>query len=143
MIATAVSAGNDCFFCMDSHAAHATALIERDGDVDSIALLDTIKLGSSDGFDPKMQALLHDRADRATRPSGADGAQTRTLPAPPAPLTRTSSWPCSSPRPSRCTTGSSTASGRAHPPTSMCTAQRAGEIADRLQRPRRLRSLSR
>ena len=29
MLATAVSAGNDCFFCMDSHGAFATALLER------------------------------------------------------------------------------------------------------------------
>ncbi len=58
MIATAVSAGNDCFFCMDSHAAHATALLERDGNTQAIELLDTLKDGSSEGFDPKMQALL-------------------------------------------------------------------------------------
>ena len=32
MIATAVSAGNDCFYCMDSHAAFATELLARDGD---------------------------------------------------------------------------------------------------------------
>jgi uncharacterized peroxidase-related enzyme len=59
MLATAVSAANDCFFCMDSHAAHATALLERDGTADEIAKLDTLKVGESDGFDPKMQALLH------------------------------------------------------------------------------------
>src|SRR4051794_23964213 len=59
MLATAVSAANDCFFCMDSHAAHATALLERDGATDEIARLDTLKLGRSDGFDPKMEALLH------------------------------------------------------------------------------------
>lgn len=58
MIATAVSAGNDCFFCMDSHAAHATALLERDGNEHAIPLLETLKIGSSDGFEPKMQALL-------------------------------------------------------------------------------------
>jgi uncharacterized peroxidase-related enzyme len=59
MIATAVSAGNDCFFCMDSHAAHATALLERTGGDDQVPLLDTIKIGESDGLGPKMQALLH------------------------------------------------------------------------------------
>lgn len=59
MIATAVSAANDCFFCMDSHAAHATAVMEREGGLEQVALLDGLKLGSSDGFDPKMQALLH------------------------------------------------------------------------------------
>jgi uncharacterized peroxidase-related enzyme len=59
MLATAVSAANDCFFCMDSHAAFATALLERTGGTERIALLDTIKEGSSEGFEPKMQALLH------------------------------------------------------------------------------------
>jgi uncharacterized peroxidase-related enzyme len=59
MLATAVSAANDCFFCMDSHAAHAHALLERSGETELAPLLDTVKLGSSDGFDPKMQALLH------------------------------------------------------------------------------------
>ena len=59
MLATATSAGNDCFFCMDSHGAFATALLERDGLADRVGLIDVIKQGKSDGFDPKMQALLH------------------------------------------------------------------------------------
>ena len=59
MIATAVSAGNDCFYCMDSHGAFATALLEANGATERIGLIDTIKLGSSDGLDPKMSALLH------------------------------------------------------------------------------------
>ena len=59
MLATAVSAGNDCFFCMDSHAAHATALLERDGDAHLAPLLDELKTGSLEPFDPKMRALLH------------------------------------------------------------------------------------
>jgi AhpD family alkylhydroperoxidase len=59
MLATAVSAANDCFFCMDSHAAHAYALLEHSGETELAPLLDAVKLGSSDGFDPKMQALLH------------------------------------------------------------------------------------
>ena len=59
MLATAVSAANDCFYCMDSHWAFATALLENDGATDRIGVIDTIKLGSSDGLDPKMQALLH------------------------------------------------------------------------------------
>lgn len=59
MIATAVSAANDCFFCMDSHAAHATAVMQREGGLERAPLLENLKLGSSDGFDPKMQALLH------------------------------------------------------------------------------------
>ena len=59
MLATAVSAANDCFYCMDSHGAFATALLERSGSTELVPLVDTIKLGLSDGLDAKMQALLH------------------------------------------------------------------------------------
>ena len=59
MLATAVSAANDCFYCMDSHGAFASALLERDEASEFLPLVDQIKLGSSNGFDPKMQALLH------------------------------------------------------------------------------------
>lgn len=59
MLATAVSAANDCFYCMDSHGAFASALIERTGETELLPLVDTIKLGSSDGLDDKMCALLH------------------------------------------------------------------------------------
>ncbi len=59
MIAEAVSAANDCFFCMDSHGAHANALLERSGETELAPLLDTIKMGSSEGLDAKMRALLH------------------------------------------------------------------------------------
>jgi uncharacterized peroxidase-related enzyme len=59
MLATATSAANDCFYCMDSHGAFATALLEQDGATERVPLIDAIKVGSSDGFDDKMQALLH------------------------------------------------------------------------------------
>jgi len=59
MLATATSAGNDCFFCMDSHGAFATALLEERGATELVPLIDTVKVGSSEGFEPKMQALLH------------------------------------------------------------------------------------
>ncbi len=59
MLATATSAGNDCFYCMDSHGAFATALLERSGSDDLVPVIDVIKLGSSEGLDAKMQALLH------------------------------------------------------------------------------------
>lgn len=58
MLATAVSAANDCFFCMDSHGAFAGALLEQSGSTDRLPLVDAIKVGSSDGFDDKMTALL-------------------------------------------------------------------------------------
>ncbi len=59
MLATAVSAANDCFYCMDSHGAFATAVLERVGATDGVPLVDVLKEGSSDGFDAKMRALLH------------------------------------------------------------------------------------
>jgi uncharacterized peroxidase-related enzyme len=59
MLATAVSAANDCFYCMDSHGAFATALLERSDATELVPLVDTIKLGSSDGLDDKMRALIH------------------------------------------------------------------------------------
>jgi uncharacterized peroxidase-related enzyme len=59
MLATAVSAANDCFYCMDSHGAFASAVLERSGAPELVPLIDGIKLGSSDGLDAKMQALLH------------------------------------------------------------------------------------
>ena len=59
MLATAVSAANDCFYCMDSHGAFATALLEVTGASHLVPTVDTIKSGSSDGLEPKMQALLH------------------------------------------------------------------------------------
>jgi uncharacterized peroxidase-related enzyme len=59
VLATAVSAANDCFYCMDSHGAFASALLERSGETERLPLIDGIKLGTSDGFDDKMRALLH------------------------------------------------------------------------------------
>jgi uncharacterized peroxidase-related enzyme len=58
MIATAVSAANDCFYCMDSHGAFATALLERNGATERVPMIDVLKQKSSDGFDAKMSALL-------------------------------------------------------------------------------------
>jgi uncharacterized peroxidase-related enzyme len=81
MLATAVSASNDCFFCMDSHAAHAGAVLAREGDADGAPLIEALKHGSSDGFDPKMQALLQisRTVGRQARDlSGADVAAART-----------------------------------------------------------------
>jgi uncharacterized peroxidase-related enzyme len=58
LIATAVSAGNDCFYCMDSHGAFASELLSRDGTSGVAALVDGIKLGASEGVSPKLAALL-------------------------------------------------------------------------------------
>lgn len=59
MLATAVSAANDCFFCMDSHGAFARALMDREGATALEPAIDVIKAGSSDGLSEKMGALLH------------------------------------------------------------------------------------
>jgi uncharacterized peroxidase-related enzyme len=60
MLATAVSAANDCYFCMDSHAAHASAVMELTGETNLRPLLDELTRGTADtGFDPKMRALLN------------------------------------------------------------------------------------
>src|SRR3954447_1711035 len=77
MIATAVSAENDCFFCMDSHGAFATALLEKDGEARQVPLLDVIKTGSSDGLDNKMCALLHIARTLATIPRGLTADDTQ------------------------------------------------------------------
>lgn len=58
MLAAAVSAGNDCFFCMDSHGAFADALLERNGATELKPLIDELKNGSAEGLDGKMRALL-------------------------------------------------------------------------------------
>ena len=70
MIATGVSAENDCFFCMDSHGAFATALMERDGVTGLVPLIDVVKTGSSEGLDDKMCALLHIARTLAATPRG-------------------------------------------------------------------------
>jgi uncharacterized peroxidase-related enzyme len=58
LLATAVSAANDCFYCMDSHGAFASELLRR-GSADVVdALVDGIKSGGSDGVNAKMAALL-------------------------------------------------------------------------------------
>jgi uncharacterized peroxidase-related enzyme len=65
LIATAVSAGNDCFYCMDSHGAFASELLQRANAAGTPvtstieALVDGIKSGGSDGVDAKIAALLH------------------------------------------------------------------------------------
>lgn len=59
MIAAAVSAGNACFFCMDSHGAFATALLEGAGRATEIPVIDRIMVGDRSDLDGKMQALIH------------------------------------------------------------------------------------
>jgi len=64
MLATALSASNDCFFCMDSHAEHGAAVLAREGGAapaghaEHSPRFEAIKLGSTEGLEPKLQALM-------------------------------------------------------------------------------------
>jgi uncharacterized peroxidase-related enzyme len=58
LLATAVSAGNDCFYCMDSHGAFASELLIREGAGDIAQLVDGIKSGGSEGLSDKLAALV-------------------------------------------------------------------------------------
>jgi uncharacterized peroxidase-related enzyme len=58
LIATAVSAGNACFYCMDSHGAFASELLTREGASGVSELIDGIKSGGSEGLSPKLAVLV-------------------------------------------------------------------------------------
>jgi uncharacterized peroxidase-related enzyme len=77
MLATAVSAANDCFFCMDSHAEHASALMELGGTRELAPLLEDLKVGATGAFDPKMRALLDIARTVADAPRALTAAQVR------------------------------------------------------------------
>ena len=68
MLATAVSAENDCFYCIDSHGAFATALLEQGGAAHDVPLIDMIKDGATDGLTNRMRALVHIARIVARRP---------------------------------------------------------------------------
>lgn len=59
MLATAVSAANDCFYCMDSHGAFAGELLKQSGATNVGPLIDAIKCGATDDVSAKMGTLLH------------------------------------------------------------------------------------
>ena len=58
LLALAVSAGNDCFFCMDSHGAFARELLGRAGVVDAGTLVDDLKRGVTAQLSAKLRALV-------------------------------------------------------------------------------------
>jgi uncharacterized peroxidase-related enzyme len=58
VVATAVSAANDCFYCMDSHGAFASELLRREGATAIESIVDGVKSGASTGLSPKMAALV-------------------------------------------------------------------------------------
>lgn len=69
LIATAVSAKNDCFFCMDSHAAFATELLTRERVSDPTALVQAARSGA-EGLDARMTALAAIARQVAVDPRG-------------------------------------------------------------------------
>ncbi len=77
MLATATSAGNDCFYCMDSHGAYATELLARSGQEDPLSVVSSIKGGLSDGVSPKMSALLYITRTVARDPFDLTAADTQ------------------------------------------------------------------
>jgi uncharacterized peroxidase-related enzyme len=58
LIATAVSAGNECFYCMDSHGAFALALMGREVSSPGRALVERVKAGDLSGLSPKVRVLV-------------------------------------------------------------------------------------
>jgi uncharacterized peroxidase-related enzyme len=58
LLATAASATNDCFFCMDSHGAFACELLAREGKHDGVALVESVHDGTDQGLSPKLAALV-------------------------------------------------------------------------------------
>jgi uncharacterized peroxidase-related enzyme len=59
LLATAVSAANDCFYCMDSHGAFAGELLHRTRGTRPDLVIDTVKAGGVAGLDAKLTALMH------------------------------------------------------------------------------------
>jgi uncharacterized peroxidase-related enzyme len=60
LIATAVSAGNDCFYCMDTHGAFASALLQDQGTPTGVAdaLTESLKNGRDDQLSEKLRRLI-------------------------------------------------------------------------------------
>jgi uncharacterized peroxidase-related enzyme len=58
LLATAVSAANECFYCMDSHGAFASELLQRAGDA-RVSAVDGVKAGGTLGLEAKMATLMH------------------------------------------------------------------------------------
>jgi uncharacterized peroxidase-related enzyme len=57
ILATAVSAANDCFYCMDSHGAFAGELLLRATGDRHDAVIDAVKAGGNVGLTAKVAAL--------------------------------------------------------------------------------------
>jgi uncharacterized peroxidase-related enzyme len=59
LLATAVSAANDCFYCMDSHGAFAGELLARATGERPDTLIDSVKAGGAAGLDARLSALMY------------------------------------------------------------------------------------
>jgi uncharacterized peroxidase-related enzyme len=57
LLATAASASNECFYCMDTHGAFASELLRRDGVSEVEPLVEAIKEGRFEQLTPKMARL--------------------------------------------------------------------------------------
>jgi uncharacterized peroxidase-related enzyme len=58
LIATAVSAANECFYCMDCHGAFALELMPKASAPSAKALVEGLKAGDVSGLSSKMRALV-------------------------------------------------------------------------------------
>ncbi len=81
LLATAVSAANDCFYCMDTHGAFASELLDRSGAADIVSIVDAVKCGGAHQLSDKMVALLKisrtvQREPRGLRESDIANAKT-------------------------------------------------------------------
>ncbi|MGO8799429.1 MAG: carboxymuconolactone decarboxylase family protein [Roseiarcus sp.] len=74
LLATATSARNDCFYCMDTHGAFAAELLRRDQAPAVEALIDAVKSGALGGLDPKLSALAAIARRVAQEPRALDRA---------------------------------------------------------------------
>jgi uncharacterized peroxidase-related enzyme len=70
LLATAVSAANGCFYCMDSHGAFAAELLFRSAGHRLDDVIDAVKAGGEAGLDGKMSALV--RVARAVQGQARD-----------------------------------------------------------------------
>ncbi|HVU75359.1 MAG TPA: carboxymuconolactone decarboxylase family protein [Candidatus Paceibacterota bacterium] len=59
LIATAVSAGNECVYCADTHGAFALELLKRGRSFNAQEIVSGTKLHDFSPFSAKMRALIH------------------------------------------------------------------------------------
>jgi uncharacterized peroxidase-related enzyme len=74
LLATAVSADNDCFYCMDTHGAFASELLRRTNSPEAESLVDRLKAGDLSGLSEKLRALIQLARTVRERPRDATRA---------------------------------------------------------------------